>query len=104
MRRDMKAAEALLPELARDAVIVELQKIGFSRDSVLNSIKSGYNLREQLATILSGFNGSTRSDSYRVMVGTAVTVEALDPQGHFLGGFILPGHGIMLRAFGWREK
>jgi type III pantothenate kinase len=33
-----------------------------------------------------------------VMVGTAVTVEALDPQGRFLGGFILPGHGIMLRA------
>ena len=33
-----------------------------------------------------------------VMVGTAVTVEALDAQGHFLGGYILPGHGIMLRA------
>ena len=33
-----------------------------------------------------------------VMVGTAVTVEAIDAQGHFLGGFILPGHGIMLRA------
>ena len=33
-----------------------------------------------------------------VMVGTAVTVEAIDEQGHFLGGFILPGHGIMLRA------
>ena len=33
-----------------------------------------------------------------VMVGTAVTVEAIDPQGHFLGGLILPGHGIMLRA------
>ena len=33
-----------------------------------------------------------------VMVGTAVTVEALDAQGHFLGGLILPGHGIMLRA------
>lgn len=33
-----------------------------------------------------------------VMVGTAVTVEALDPTGRFLGGFILPGHGIMLRA------
>jgi type III pantothenate kinase len=33
-----------------------------------------------------------------VMVGTAVTVEALDAQGHFLGGIILPGHGIMLRA------
>lgn len=33
-----------------------------------------------------------------VMVGTAVTVECLDAQGHFLGGLILPGHGIMLRA------
>jgi type III pantothenate kinase len=33
-----------------------------------------------------------------VMVGTAVTVEALDATGKFLGGLILPGHGIMLRA------
>ena len=33
-----------------------------------------------------------------VMVGTAVTVEAIDASGNFLGGIILPGHGIMLRA------
>lgn len=33
-----------------------------------------------------------------VMIGTAVTVEAVDPDGLFLGGLILPGHGIMLRA------
>ena len=33
-----------------------------------------------------------------VMVGTAVTVEAIDTEGNFLGGIILPGHGIMLRA------
>lgn len=33
-----------------------------------------------------------------VMIGTAVTVDALDLQGRFLGGLILPGHGIMLRA------
>ena len=33
-----------------------------------------------------------------VMVGTAVTVEAVDANGRFLGGIILPGHGIMLRA------
>ncbi len=33
-----------------------------------------------------------------VMVGTAVTVEAIDAGGRFLGGLILPGHGIMLRA------
>ncbi|OYU93735.1 MAG: type III pantothenate kinase [Burkholderiales bacterium PBB5] len=33
-----------------------------------------------------------------VMVGTAVTVDAQDAEGRFLGGLILPGHGIMLRA------
>ncbi len=33
-----------------------------------------------------------------VMVGTAVTVDSLDAEGHFLGGLILPGFGLMLRA------
>jgi type III pantothenate kinase len=33
-----------------------------------------------------------------VMVGTAVTVDAVDAEGRFHGGLILPGHGIMLRA------
>ena len=33
-----------------------------------------------------------------VMVGTAVTVDAVDTEGRFLGGLILPGFGLMLRA------
>jgi type III pantothenate kinase len=33
-----------------------------------------------------------------VMVGTAVTVDALDDTGRFLGGLIIPGFGLMLRA------
>ncbi len=33
-----------------------------------------------------------------VMVGTAVTVDAVDAQGHFLGGLILPGFGLMYKA------
>jgi len=32
------------------------------------------------------------------MVGTAVTVDAIDAQGQFLGGLILPGFGLMYRA------
>jgi len=40
----------------------------------------------------------TRQPLVVVMVGTAVTVEAVDASGKFLGGLILPGHGIMLRA------
>lgn len=33
-----------------------------------------------------------------VMVGTAVTVDAVDQDGRFLGGLILPGFGLMYRA------
>ena len=33
-----------------------------------------------------------------VMVGTAVTIDALDGHGRFPGGLILPGFGLMLRA------
>jgi len=33
-----------------------------------------------------------------VMVGTAVTVDSLDETGRFIGGMILPGFGLMLRA------
>jgi type III pantothenate kinase len=33
-----------------------------------------------------------------VMVGTAVTVDALDAEGHFLGGLIIPGFGLMQQA------
>jgi type III pantothenate kinase len=51
-------------------------------------------------------HGSAPKPMVVVMVGTAVTVEAIGVQatdenktmGKFLGGFILPGHGIMLKA------
>ena len=33
-----------------------------------------------------------------VMVGTAVTVDSVDRDGHFIGGLIMPGFGLMLRA------
>jgi type III pantothenate kinase len=33
-----------------------------------------------------------------VMVGTAVTVDALEADGRFIGGLILPGFGLMLKA------
>ena len=42
--------------------------------------------------------GTAPSPLVIVMVGTAVTIEAIDAQGKFLGGFILPGHGMMLHA------
>ena len=43
-------------------------------------------------------SGSTARPMLVVMIGTAVTVDAVDASGRFIGGLILPGHGIMLRA------
>jgi len=50
------------------------------------------------ARMLRHVNGGAPQPMVVVMVGTAVTVEAIDANGKFLGGLILPGHGIMLRA------
>ena len=43
-------------------------------------------------------NNAPKRPMVVVMVGTAVTVEAISEDGHFMGGLIWPGHGIMLRA------
>jgi len=43
-------------------------------------------------------DGAPTRPALVVMVGTAVTVDALDASGRFLGGLILPGFGLMLRA------
>ena len=40
----------------------------------------------------------SRRPALVVMVGTAVTVDAIDHTGRFLGGLILPGFGLMLKA------
>jgi type III pantothenate kinase len=50
------------------------------------------------AHMLKHLHGAPRRPVLVVMIGTAVTVDALDAEGHFLGGLILPGHGIMLKA------
>jgi type III pantothenate kinase len=42
--------------------------------------------------------GAAAQPALVVMVGTAVTVDALDAEGRFLGGLILPGFGLMLKA------
>lgn len=43
-------------------------------------------------------SGGSARPALVVMVGTAVTVDALDTEGRFLGGLILPGFGLMLKA------
>ena len=62
----------ILSELQRDAVISELQKLGFSRDAVLDGIKEQYGLRDQLDALLGTHNNSTRSDTYKRACSTAI--------------------------------
>lgn len=50
------------------------------------------------ALALAEANGVPPRPALVVMVGTAVTVDSLDADGRFLGGLILPGFGMMLRA------
>lgn len=63
---------SLLPELQRDAVIVEMQKLGFSRDAVMSGVKETFGLFDQLTAILDSFNGSGKSDGYKRMCSGAV--------------------------------
>lgn len=63
---------SLLPELQRDAVIVEMQKLGFSRDAVMSGVKETFGLRDTLEQLLDSFNGSSKSDSYKRLCSAAV--------------------------------
>jgi DNA primase len=63
---------SLLPEMQRDAVVVEMQKLGFSRDAVMSEVKETYGLLDQLTAILDSFNGSGKSDSFKRLCSAAV--------------------------------
>ncbi len=66
----------LVPDLQRDAIIFEVQKLGFSRDAILDNIKTGFDLREQIKQIEHSFNmdsGSTKpTESFMRMVSAAI--------------------------------
>lgn len=70
---------------------------------VVNGYEHPMRLGSDRWAAMIGAHGRVRSQGERrpaivVMVGTAVTVDALDAEGHFLGGLILPGFGLMLKA------
>ncbi len=65
-------------------------------------VRNGYQRPEQLgsdrwAALIAAWR-RTRGACLVVNCGTATTVDALSPQGEFLGGLILPGVGLMRRS------
>ena len=66
-------------------------------------VRNGYRNPAQLGTdrwaALVGARALVPQDPVLVVVcGTATTIDLLSPEGHFLGGNILPGMGLMLRS------
>ncbi len=65
-------------------------------------VSNGYANPEQLGVdrwcALIGARGLVAGASLVVCAGTATTVDALDADGHFRGGLILPGFDLMRRA------
>lgn len=67
-----------------------------------HGVSNGYENPGQLGvdrwSALIGARGITRAACLVVMAGTATTIDTLDANGQFLGGFILPGLDLMRRA------
>ena len=78
-------------ESAADTVLALLAAVGVEQAALV-----GHSFGSLIA--LEAASRAPAHVSHLVMVGTAVTVDAVDGEGKFLGGLILPGHGIMLRA------
>ena len=63
------------------------------------NVAVGYGGRQEIADAVRGLLGKELANGATAeQLIDAVTVEAIDAKGRFLGGLILPGHGIMLRA------
>lgn len=69
-----------------------------ARAGVSNHYKNPAQLGVDRWCALLGARAQTSAACLVVMAGTATTIDTLDAQGHFLGGFILPGLDLMHRA------
>lgn len=92
------AAANIRQQLAAwSAVFVEV-KSAFQGGEITNLYKMPKSLGVDRWCALIGARSLTRSACVVVMAGTATTVDTLDASGNFLGGLIIPGSALMLRA------
>jgi type III pantothenate kinase len=69
-----------------------------SRCGVTNLYRNPAQLGVDRWCALIGARAQSQSAAIVVMAGTATTIDTLDADGNFLGGLILPGGELMLRA------
>jgi type III pantothenate kinase len=94
VRRRAKAALAQWPEVPQHWLVASAEQCG---------VRNSYDFPELLgadrwAGVIAARQLVPDAACLLITVGTAVTVDALDRTGVFLGGLILPGFGLLLTA------
>jgi type III pantothenate kinase len=70
-----------------------------SQCGVTNNYKNPHQLgTDRWAALIGAHQSSPGTAKIVVMAGTALTIDALSADGHFLGGIIVPGLGVMRQA------
>lgn len=65
------------------------------KNNYANPLKLG---TDRWAALIGAHQSSSGTTKIVVMAGTALTIDALSADGHFLGGIIVPGLGVMRQA------
>ena len=105
------ATQVMLANVAGDAALASIRQALAACGSALYEVKSApeaggvvnlYEVPERLGVdrwcALLGARSLTPAPCVVVMAGTATTIDSLDGDGRFLGGFILPGLDLMRRS------
>ena len=92
------AAEARIRAALGAGVALEVVRSGEHACGVTNHYQNPASLGVDRWCALIGARSQYSGALLVVMAGTATTIDSLDSQGNFLGGFILPGQHLMLSS------
>jgi type III pantothenate kinase len=92
-------AEAIKIALAKKNIEPRFISSAPSQCGVTNNYENPHQLgTDRWAALIGAHQTSPGSAKIVVMAGTALTIDALSADGHFLGGIIVPGLGVMRQA------
>lgn len=95
---DKSLTSALIQQLQSTAANIQLVRARTQQCGVANHYDTPEQLGSDRWCALIGAHQLRQGSSIVVMAGTAMTVDALTAEGHFLGGIILPGLLLMQDA------
>lgn len=91
--------EAQLHQICSEAKIsLRVARSEATQLGVINGYRDARQLGSDRWAALVAAHAQEKGDKLVVNVGTALTIDALTAQGHFLGGLIVPGPALMRRS------